>query len=387
MTARILIGDVREKLAELPAGSVHCVVTSPPYWSLRDFGVAGQLGLEPTLAEHIESMVGVFSEVWRVLRKDGTLWLNYGDGYTSGNRGRRTADKKNPAQFTGVRPDTPDGLKPKDLCMVPARLAIALQDWGWWLRSDIIWAKPNPMPSSVRDRPTSAHEHVFLLSKAARYFYDAEAVRENTDTGKSLSKKPDGWDTGPGAHGTVHRSGRGRGAASAIRSGHNLRDVWAISTEPYAEAHFATFPTKLVEPCILAGTSAKGCCASCGAPWMRRDVNRTAMVIARSEQTHPLGRTRSSGTMIEPPRAETTGWSPSCDCNADTTPCVVMDPFAGSGTTLMVAERLGRDSLGIELNPDYAALAQARIRAGLWRVEGDAGDISNIGPLFEGCAL
>ncbi len=177
----ILLGDASRVLARLPAASVRCVVTSPPYWGLRDYGIHGQIGLEETLAQYIGGLVGVFREMRRVLRPDGTFWLNIGDGYTSGNRGWRAPDKKNPARAMSVRPDTPAGLKPKDLIGVPWRLALALQDDGWFLRSDIIWHKPNAMPESVKDRPTRCHEYVFLLSKSESYYYNVRIAQQRLD--------------------------------------------------------------------------------------------------------------------------------------------------------------------------------------------------------------
>lgn len=214
MTVDIRIGDCRDLLKAMPSESVHCVVTSPPYWVLRDYGVDGQIGLEKSLTDWIAEMVSVFAEVRRVLRKDGTVWLNLGDGYSaSGNGGHKPSETFNGHTArhggrTGMRKVPPLGLKPKDLMMMPARVALALQADGWYLRSEIVWAKPNPMPESVTDRPTSAHEKIYLLSKSPRYYYDAEAVRTASD---GFTKMPDGWDTGPGAHGKIHRQGREKG--------------------------------------------------------------------------------------------------------------------------------------------------------------------------------
>ena len=316
-------------MSSLDDRSVHCCITSPPYYGLRDYGVDGQIGLEPTLAEYIAALVDVFREVRRVLRDDGTLWLNLGDSYTSGGRAARDGDDKLAAREMGVCPVTPTGLKPKDLKMVPARVAIALQDDGWYLRSDIIWAKTNPMPESVTDRPTSAHEHVFLLTKSPRYYYDADAIREPNSSPEQFehnvkyAKTYDAYDDRAGATGQpgnvnnvgIHsragkQAGHGRrhagfnarwDAAEAnggVLPGRNKRNVWTISTTPYPGAHFATFPPKLVEPMILAGC--------------------------------PEGGT-------------------------------VLDPFLGSGTTLMVADWRGRNGVGVELNRGYAEMAKNRI--------------------------
>ena len=416
--SRIICGDCVEVLGTLADNSVHCVVTSPPYWGLRDYGVEGQMGLEKTPAEFIAKMVAVFAEVRRVLREDGVCWVNMGDSYAAQRSGTAMPAETLAGGFGGqvvngrgsrgrgdVEPDAVDGrakrtagtgprhrdaaaigLKHKDLCGIPWRLALALQADGWWLRQDIIWHKPNPMPESVTDRCTKAHEYVFLLTKAARYFYDAEAVREPVIPDARDTK----WDT--------HRSGRSMvdHAQDAVKgrhgvktqadgwvrmsnpAGRNRRSVWTIATEAFAEAHFATFPTKMVEPCVKAGTSERGCCPVCGAPWVRV-VDRKAMVIDRSERTHDKGRTRASGTMVEPPKSTTVGWQPSCGCGVcddediggdgctnyppEPIACTVLDPFAGAGTTGLVANRLGRDFVGIELNPDYAAMARKRIAA------------------------
>ena len=234
MSVQILVGDAITKLRELPDESVHCVVTSPPYWGLRAYkGEPGMIGLEPTFEEHLENLVAVFREVRRVLRKDGTLWLNYGDAYATGTTAKRKPTRADVdvggwKSRMGDRRSDDTKLKPKDLMMMPARVAMALQADGWWLRSEIVWHKPNPMPESVTDRPTNAHEKVFLLSKSAKYFYDAEAVRTHTEHAlydrpynqkrqlaptdkRTQYKTPDEWDTGSGAHGSVHRQGREKG--------------------------------------------------------------------------------------------------------------------------------------------------------------------------------
>lgn len=261
----IMEGDALYALRLLPSNSIQCVVTSPPYWGLRDYGIEGQIGLESTLPQFINSLVRIFSEVKRVLRSDGILWVNMGDGYTSGNRRYRAKDKKNPARAMAIRPDTPEGLKPKDLQGIPWRLAFALQNDGWYLRSDIIWHKPNAMPESVKDRPTRAHEYLFMLTKSERYYYDYEAVKE------------------PGLNGKLR----------------NRRSVWSINTQAFTEAHFATFPAQLVEPCILASTKPGD---------------------------------------------------------------YVLDPFFGSGTVGVVCVKHQRRYIGIELHPEYVAMAAKRLR-------------------------
>ena len=212
----LILGDALETLRKIDDECVQCAVTSPPYWGLRDYGVEHQIGLEPSLEGFIDDLSRVFAELHRVLKPDGTLWLNIGDTFTSGNRRYRATDRKNPARAMQIRPDTPDGLKRKDLIGVPWRLALRLQSDGWYLRTDVIWHKPNAMPESVKDRPTRSHEYVFLLSKSEKYYYDWRAVAEE--------------------------------------NGRHLRSVWSINTRPYSGAHFATFPPDLVRPCIRAST-------------------------------------------------------------------------------------------------------------------------------------
>jgi DNA modification methylase len=335
MNVRILIGDVRAKLAELPDASVHCVVTSPPYFGLRDYGHAGQIGLEPTPAAFVATMVEVFREVRRVLRDDGTLWLNLGDSYASAWVCNRRSVIGSGSLPDGKRANRPnrlvDGLKEKDLMGIPWRVAFALQADGWYLRQDIIWSKPNPMPESVTDRCTKAHEYLFLLSKSARYHYDAAAIAEpvadatvsrlaqdvecqegshrvpgkTNGTMKAVRKRADRF--GGNKHGgdtTKHSDG----SVYTGRETRNKRSVWEVCTQPYSEAHFATFPPALIEPCILAGC--------------------------------PKGGT-------------------------------VLDPFGGAGTTGLVADRLGRNAILIELNPEYAAIAERRIK-------GDAGMFAEV---------
>lgn len=260
----VYCGDAYEVLSKLPSEMCQTAVTSPPYWGLRDYDSPGQIGNEDDVDAYVEKLVTVFRELRRVLKDDGTFWLNIGDSYTSGGRSWRAPDKKNPARAMSYRPPTPEGLKPKDLVGVPWRLAFALQADGWYLRSEIIWHKTNPHPESVKDRPTRAHETVFLLSKNEQYYYDHEAVQE-------------------------------RGVNGSLR---NRRSVWSITTEPLSEAHFATYPTKLVEPCVLAGSRVGD---------------------------------------------------------------YVLDPFLGSGTTALVAAMLGRSFVGIELKREYISIAERRL--------------------------
>lgn len=375
VSVRILEGDCCAVLPTLPAGSVQCVVTSPPYWGLRDYGVAGQLGLEPTPGEYLARMVGVFREVRRVLRDDGTCWLNMGDSYANaqprGSFGDQGDNGTGP-HGSGIPPRDWQawGLKPKDLAGMPWRLAFALQADGWYLRADIIWAKPNPMPESVTDRPTKAHEYVFLLTKSARYYYDADAVREpNSDSPCNQARAAAGLIREQGPKAATLRAaartvapGNGNGInprhAGGYGVGRNLRSVWTINPEPTPDAHFATFPRALVAPCILAGTSERGCCAACGAPWVRQ------------VEAENLDRTRRSGLGVDCDagtagragslRVLTRGWQPTCDHEAPTVPCTVLDPFGGTGTVARVAEDLGRDSILIELQSTYVDLARRK---------------------------
>lgn len=378
------IGDCRDVLPTLPAQSVHCVVTSPPYWGLRDYGVTGQLGLEPTPEEYVANLVAVFREVRRVLRDDGTAWLNLGDSYAADGRGTGwNRVETSPKQRTNhgsyfrdaIRPQ--HGLKPKDLVGIPWRVAFALQADGWYLRSDIIWSKPNPMPESVTDRPTKSHEYVFLLSKGARYYFDADAVREPSIgtnghdlTGPGYAPAGQTPQTGSRKSGNLRRtpgSDRIPGASHVGRgfpwegASRNIRTVWTIATQPYPGAHFATFPEALVEPCVKAGTSERGVCAECGAPWARTVERDVLRVTPRGTQPS------QSRANLKPPQQSgitttttTTGWRPSCAHDAEPIPATVLDPFSGSGTVGRVASRLSRRAVLIELNPEYGEQIAAR---------------------------
>lgn len=366
----ILLGDCIERMRGIPAGSVRTCVTSPPYFGLRDYGVDGQIGLEATPDAFIAKMVEVFREVRRVLSDDGTLWLNLGDSYTGGKQGRddggRSSDTfaDNP-YHDEVKPKqrpVPHGYKSKDLLGIPWRVALALQADGWYLRSDIIWAKPNPMPESVRDRPTKAHEYVFLLAKSARYYYDAEAVREEATTppgsngnfgNKNAEARCVASLTGNMAPGVEYRTGTHR----------NARSVWTITPRPFRGAHFATFPLELPTRCIKAGASERGKCPECGAAWVRvveserpTKTDRTeAYAVASGVGGSPQPFTRRT------PATTTTGWRPTCDHAHEPIPDTVLDPFAGAGTTAIAALKLGRSFVGCELNPAYREMALARI--------------------------
>lgn len=411
MGVRIINADVLDGLRQLEDESVHCVVTSPPYWGLRDYDVDGQIGLEESPQAFVSRLVEVFREVRRVLRKDGTCWLNLGDSYAGGGRGDGsiTAKQKTNIGSLGFGPQkAPAGFKPKDLIGIPWRVALALQDDGWWLRRDIIWHKPNPMPESVTDRCTSSHEYVFHLTKSDRYYYDSEAIKEPAIYA-GLANQDDSGFKDPrsfnGKHKEGYRSADKQRGHSRRHAGfndrwdameraeqcsgmRNKRSVWTIATAPYSEAHFATFPPDLIEPMILAGTSAIGCCAECGAPW-ERSVERIDQgfngsqygerVVAASGGAKTGGTAKStlgSGNGKLTGKHETLGWNPTCECEADVVPCTVLDPFSGAGTTALVSDRLQRNAIGVELNPEYVAMSQRRI-------DGDRGGLLD---LMEGAA-
>lgn len=394
---RVIVGDVLDGLRSLPERSVHCAVTSPPYWGLRDYGVDGQIGLEKSPDEFVAKMVEVFAEVRRVLRDDSTLWLNIGDSYAgswgSQSRGpttpgtleghdmlsaRQIAAARRDDAGTGSRKRTP-GLKAKDLCMIPWRVAMALQADGWWLRSVIVWAKKSPVPESVTDRPTSSWEPIFLLAKGERYFYDAEAVKEPLQRGdagsafdspRKLAVHPStGRNRMPPIGGVKHAGSNGNptysGDCPEWPAGRNMRNVWHLGPEPYAEAHFATFPTEIPRRAIKAGTSEKGCCPACGSPWARI-VERRKLTRERANETTNRDGTDGTGNhcanTVAGVDVRTTGWRQTCGCPEHApVPCVVLDPFLGSGTTVAVARQLGRHGVGCELNPEYAELARVRI--------------------------
>ncbi len=503
---KIICGDAMEGLKEMPEKSIQCCVTSPPYWGLRDYGTEpsiwggnpecnhdfqngivvlgnnrnfidregrksnnpaiggkqgscskcnawlGNLGQEPTPEMYTEHIAQIFRELRRVLRDDGTLWLNLGDNYYGswqnyggGNRGagkQRPIVKGSQAQnpvwegTEGHRPASTQPhstLKNKDMVGIPWRVAFALQADGWYLRSDIIWHKPNPMPESVTDRPTKSHEYLFLLTKSKGYYYDAEAIKEDstcalpTDTNYRAKGKSDSRKDRPGC-----KPGFDDGDGFYKPSSRNKRSVWTISTKPYPEAHFAVFPEDLIIPCIKAGTSEEGCCSGCGSPWERilsSEHYGKGQKGSYSGQGRPRGTAGGKGGAFDTGRAgnkitKTIGWKPTCvcwrkennmfddvvkdeygiwsqactscikqlglsandecendyicgvtGCNnvashyisiSDTEfpvdPCSVLDPFMGSGTTALVATKLGRKYLGIERNPEYVELAEKRLK-------------------------
>lgn len=344
----------------------------------------GQLGLEACPHEYIRKMVEIFAEVRRVLRRDGSLWLNMGDTYAAGGKGgggsfmesRGDRSWSRQSQLKGWR-SAPPGWKNKDLMGMPWRVAFALQADGWYLRSDIIWHKPNCSPSGVSDRPTSAHEYMFLLSKSDTYFYDKFAVTEPT-TGNAHPRgggiNPKAKQHGANSRFNIDRVPRPRVMANpswsksrpAVMDRRNRRSVWTIASQPFKGAHFATFPEKLVEPCILAGTSQHGCCVLCGAPW-RRELERPDIIRSRenTEGKYATGPYQKR-FKHKPVVAElSTGWRPGCECtlSQEVAPAIVMDPFCGSGTVGVVSVRHGRTFTGIDLNPEYLTMARARITA------------------------
>ena len=418
--------DARE--IPLPDASVHMVVTSPPYWGLRDYGLgqwvggdaecghsrehdhqvslrtstisyarstghteepwpngvcglcgavkeSAGIGLEPTLGEWVENIVAVMREVRRVLRGDGTVWLNLGDAYNSSSHwtGFTNAQGQSPTR----RPVAKDRAS-KNLMGQPWRVAFALQDDGWILRSAIVWHKPNAMPESATDRPTSSYEMVFMLVKQGRYFYDAEAVRQpqselhralhKNSTGRSVrGKKQDRYTNDMAASSSSKMTERWNMDMKA-----NARNVWTFPTQGRPDAHFATFPDELPRRCILAGTSEHGVCSECGAPWARvvesevvknrpsagedpRSRNEDKLSVGRGHGGHRGNNLQTS--------TQTLGWQPTCGCNADTVPATVLDPFVGSGTTVAIAQSLGRRGVGLDLNSEYLENAAKRIGA------------------------
>lgn len=448
----IHVGHVITELRKMPAKSVHCAVTSPPYWSMRDYStppqiwggnpncqhewaIAGQfrkggpekrttaypnrdnsgrnsarnikcgqncmhceawlgeLGHEPTPELFVAHLVEVFSELRRVLRDDGSLWINIGDTYCNDAKGPRATEKSGltgpdynnvtaPPGMQKVWRNSALGLKRKDLVGLPWMLAFALRAAGWWLRSEVIWHKRNPVPESSLDRPCRTHEQLFMFSKSAKYFYDPVAVM----VAASPNTKPRGNGDNPKSrtprNGNEMKVGRNHAQHAAAMSGQvthrHLRTVWTLSSRKFSGNHFAAFPPELVEPCIRAGTSERGCCPSCGAPWKR--LTKKIEVATRPEakstnHSSPNGHSphaghRGSALVKRDPKRHKTelvtiGWRAACSCDAgEPIPCRVLDPFIGSGTTGLMASYLGREWLGIDVSEEYADMARLRIAAG-----------------------
>lgn len=393
---KIMIGDCIEQLRLVPDRIVHCCVTSPPYFGLRDYGHAGQIGHEETPDAYVAKLVEVFREVRRVLRDDGTLWLNLGDSYSAGGNGGGNKNDTNKGSLT-VGPKKTVGFQPKQLLGIPWRVAFALQDDGWILRQDIIWHKPNPMPESVRDRCTKSHEYIFLFAKSQRYFFDQEAIKvpiKDTSAARLIQdvENQKGSDRVPGKTNgrmkavrfggnklcpdTRLQSGKEwkpsmAGGGTSYAKGHsgyfdkegnplcgvmaNKKSVWTVTTKPYKGAHFAVFPKDLIEPCILAGTSEFGVCSKCLSQRVRETSRSSAPTRPGTNSTKSRDPERHVATVV------TTDSTASCGCNAATIPAVVLDPFAGSGTVAEVAKDHGRHSIMIELNPEYRPLIEQRL--------------------------
>ena len=389
------VGDVRDVLRELPADSVDCALTSPPFYALRDYGVDGQIGLEATPELWATELVGVFREVRRVLKPAGTLWVECGDSY-AGSWGAQSREGDSgldslSANQIAAHPKTTrtgarglgHGVKAKDLFGTPWLLAFALRADGWWLRQAIIWHKPNAMPESATDRCTTAHSYVFLLSKQARYWFDAEAIAEPAEWarwGDQTVPKYEGTETASGwmqsktkaelvarggrtTNGQRERTADMRGFDNRLERADgkkNARSVWTIPTQGYPEAHFATWPEALCERIIKAGCP-EWVCVKCGKARERltKKETRPTQRVHNGVYDASSGRGKS-GWLPSVQSSETLGWS-DCGCGAGFTPGVCIDPFMGSGTTALVARRLGRRSIGVELNEAYAHLAARRL--------------------------
>ena len=437
---RILVGDCRETLRRLPDQSVHCVVTSPPYFALRDYGtgrweggdstchhktrrpataangstldggkattghqqegyrqvcarcgarrVDRQIGLEASVDAYLDTLLAVFAEVRRVLRDDGTLWLDMGDSYAGSGKGPTGAHGVGQHETRqGFHSPKPSAGKAKSLMLVPWRLLLALDAAGWTVRSVIAWCKAAPMPESVTDRPTSAWEPIFLLTKKPRYYYDAEAVRQPVAE-STVNRGPADFGGAKGRdyqaamspddpnfrHG-AEQWGRTFDYAACSANGRNLWSYWVLGPEPYPDAHFATFPTEIPRRAVLAGTSQKGVCPRCGKPWQRmtQDTPNYATFKAGRRGTEgyqsrglEAGNRFGSETPSVARRLITTHWQPGCRCDAGgPVPATVLDPFGGAGTTALAANRLGRHAILCELNPRYAQMARERIVADL----------------------
>ena len=416
MSVQILYGHALDRLRELPDESVHCAVSSPPYWRQRNYHIAGQLGLEHTPEEYIDNITAVFREVRRVLRSDGTCWVNIGDKWASGGHGGGGSYMQDRGEAWAHAKDAkgwrspPTGYKDKDLVGVPWMLAFAMRNEGWYLRQCNIWGKPNCMPESVTDRSTASHEYVFHFAKNNDYFYDAEAARtppppqsdtelaRNSIEARKDRANADAKSAPTAERNGIRRSDKQRGhtrkhegfndrwdameRSEQMAGGANLRSVWWISPAQYREGHFAVMPSLLAEICIRAGTSAHGVCAQCGKPWERITEKGAADVEHQracggdaAGEYHGEAVKDYEGAGVQNASAVkarvlagmadriTLGWQRTCECDAGVVPATVLDPFGGAGTTGLVADRLGRNAILIELNPDYVALARQRVIA------------------------
>ena len=377
MTVKILQGNCLDKLKDLPEQSVNTCITSPPYWGLRDYnGEEKQLGMEDTPEEFVDNLVKVFREVKRVLRDDGTVWLNLGDSYISGKSRYSTKEQtlagggKNEKKLGKLQRGGKKDLyghpfyKDKDLAGIPWRVALALQADGWYLRQDIIWHKLNPMPESVKDRCTKTHEYIFLLSKCPKYYFDNEAIKEDC-IGKDERKWSDSYDNVGSiiqgdTNADIKRTKRYSKDGNFKR---NKRSVWTVTTKPFKDAHFATFPMDLIEPCVLAGCPEK-ICVDCGKPYKRVMQKPKQLEVERNKRSglddRKVGGVLDKYNRENPPKD--LGMQKQCDCKTnETKPGTVLDPFGGSGTTGIVANNHNKNAILIELNKEYIEIATERL--------------------------
>lgn len=371
----VLAGDARDVLFRFPDNLFQCCVTSPPYWRLRNYECSGQFGLEATPEEYVANMVAVFREVRRVLREDGTLWLNLGDSYSDGNMIPHGGERKdrNHDGMSGVKRRQLH-LRPKNLVGIPWRVAFALQADGWYLRQAIIWHKTSPMPESVKDRCTRAHEYIFLLTRNKHYYYDAEAIKESCVKGTQQRNKRDVWTVAAKPCSwefCLHCNSLFEGKERRGIRTHKEKTCPVCGSKNAWVGHFAQYPKELIEPCIKAGISAKGACASCGAPYERIMTKREAKDTGASTGGDPnrqdggireRDKTGDGGNTLATKTVATGTWKPTCTCNSQTSPCFVLDPFAGAATTGIVALENGAEFIGIDINSNYCEVANARIR-------------------------
>lgn len=375
---KIEFGDCRETMRQWAKDGVkvQMCVTSPPYYGLRDYGHDGQIGLEQTPKDYIEAMCEVFDCVWDILADDGVIWVNIGDSYYNYRPGKGQFMPKQTVSSTNQdlpsecarRGNKLEGLKQKDLIGIPWMLAFALRERGWYLRQDIIWNKPNPMPESVQDRCTKSHEYIFLLSKSDKYYFDNEAIKEPSTSVDNYQRDRDSTRL----NNTPGRSKMG-GLKNNSYPTKNKRSVWTVTTKPYKGAHFATFPKDLITPCILGATSEAGHCPECGKRWTRVTERAEPPKVDGSDLDRfgngnagvhrKVGQAYQNWLNENPPK--TVGWESSCECGHEPVPDIVFDPFMGSGTTAQVSLELGREYAGCELNEDYKPLQEQRINEAL----------------------
>jgi DNA modification methylase len=361
----LLNGNSLEVLKSISDNTVHTVVTSPPYWQLRDYQVSDQLGQESTPEEYVEKLVAIMAEVRRVLRKDGTCWFNIGDGYNNSagySRAKKSFKRKGREKGSGDKSFFKhDVIKRKDLIGMPWRLAFALQESGWYLRCDVVWKKENPMPDGAKDRPTRGHEYIFLFTKSEKYFYDYYGVLEDT------KDHPDG-EQGFGANVQEGTFRQDKDRSFQHFGKRNPRSVWETSVANFKGGHYATFPEKLINTCVKAGTSEKGCCVECGTPWARK-FEKEQIKIEReidckgfefNNMFKEMGQKEESKLYLVEK-----GWEKKCTCDTDETkPCIVLDPFSGMATTGLVAFKFDQHYLGIELNEKYLEASRDRLQDG-----------------------